>query len=133
VGKFDVVVCGSLILHLRDPLRALAAIRSVCDGVLLSAEEIRIDLPMAGSRRPLLELDGVSELVQWFVPNAAGHVRMLESSGFEIERAVRRYAIPFGVAHPAYSRGSAIGDRVVRRLQGLGRGIPHHAALARSI
>ena len=27
VGEFDVVVCGSLLLHLRDPLRALAAIR----------------------------------------------------------------------------------------------------------
>ena len=30
VGTFDVVVCGSLLLHLREPLRALESIRSVC-------------------------------------------------------------------------------------------------------
>src|SRR5436190_1863508 len=28
LGKFDVVVCGSLLLHLRDPVGALGAIRS---------------------------------------------------------------------------------------------------------
>ena len=31
-GRFDVVVCGSLLLHLRDPVRALEAIRGVCAG-----------------------------------------------------------------------------------------------------
>src|SRR5881398_852835 len=32
VGAFDVVVCGSLLLHLKDPVRALEAVRSVCRG-----------------------------------------------------------------------------------------------------
>ena len=40
VGTFDVVLCGSLMLHLRDPLRALEAIRSVCAGQFMSSEQI---------------------------------------------------------------------------------------------
>src|SRR5258708_18180156 len=39
MGMFDVVVCGSLLLHLRDPLRALEAIRTVCSGYFMSAEQ----------------------------------------------------------------------------------------------
>jgi SAM-dependent methyltransferase len=33
-GSFDFVVCGSLLLHLTDPIRALAALRSVCGSSL---------------------------------------------------------------------------------------------------
>ena len=40
IGTFDVVVCGSLLLHLRDPLRALEAIRAVCDGYFLSTNQM---------------------------------------------------------------------------------------------
>ncbi|MFO0908467.1 MAG: methyltransferase domain-containing protein [Isosphaeraceae bacterium] len=32
-GLFDVVYCGSLLLHLRDPLKALINMRSVCKGI----------------------------------------------------------------------------------------------------
>jgi tRNA (mo5U34)-methyltransferase len=32
-GMFDVVYCGSLLLHLRDPLKALMNIRKVCKGI----------------------------------------------------------------------------------------------------
>src|SRR4051794_21837856 len=32
LGEFDIVTCGSLMLHLRDPLRALEAVRGVCRG-----------------------------------------------------------------------------------------------------
>jgi SAM-dependent methyltransferase len=32
-GEFDVVYCGSLLLHLRDPLKALMNIRQVCKGI----------------------------------------------------------------------------------------------------
>ncbi|MDQ6747547.1 MAG: hypothetical protein M3010_05505, partial [Candidatus Dormibacteraeota bacterium] len=35
LGKFDVVVVGSLLLHLRDPVRALDAVRTVTAGQLL--------------------------------------------------------------------------------------------------
>ena len=56
MGQFDVVVCGSLLLHLRDPLRALEAIRTVCRGHFLSAEEINLPLSLLHPRRPLAAL-----------------------------------------------------------------------------
>jgi tRNA (mo5U34)-methyltransferase len=132
LGRFDVVVCGSLMLHLRDPLRALAALRSVCDGMLLSSEVIRIELPMAASRRALLELDGVSDLVHWCVPNAAGHARMVEASGFTIARPGARYGIPLGAGHPSRDRRPPWTQELGRRLLRMGPGVPHQALLARA-
>ena len=131
IGNFDVVVCGSLLLHLRDPVRALEAIRGVCDGVFLSAEEVRIGLTALHPRRPLAELNGSGELCQWWVPNAAGHRRMLFAAGFGIERTSRLYAVPFGPSHPV-PRGLGPRMRLLARTALLGHsGVPHSAVLAR--
>jgi tRNA (mo5U34)-methyltransferase len=112
-GRFDVVVCGSLMLHLRDPVRALEAIRGVCTGWFLSAEEIDSRLSLLYRKRATAWFRG-GERVQWWIPNAAGHRAMVESGGFAIEGASRRYRIPFGQGHPT-RRGS----------------MPHSAVLAR--
>jgi tRNA (mo5U34)-methyltransferase len=133
VGRFDVVVCGSLLLHLRDPLRALAAIRSVCSGRFLCTNEIDLALTMLGRGRPLARLDGVSDLCQWWVPNPAGHRRMLESSGFAVERESGPYAIPYGPAHPPPGRTPrGLVSVAARRLLAGNDGVPHCAALARA-
>ena len=132
LGEFDVVVCGSLMLHLRDPMRALAAIRSVCRGSFLSAEEIDLRLSLLHPQRPVLRLDGLSNYCQWYVPNRAGHVRMLQAAGFTVERSSGSYAIPFGSAHPERTRSAkARAVRLSRRLLAGGEGVPHHAALVR--
>jgi len=41
-GQFDVVVCGSLMLHLKSPITAMERIRGMCrdGGALMSTEEI---------------------------------------------------------------------------------------------
>jgi tRNA (mo5U34)-methyltransferase len=132
VGRFDFVVCGSLLLHLRDPVRALEAMASVCDGKLLSAETIRLGLTAMHPREPAAELVGVGEWCQWWVPNAAGHRRMLSSSGFEVERSTRPYAVPFGRAHPPARRVGRLGDPILSRLVPGWPGVPHSAALARA-
>lgn len=131
LGTFDVVTCGSLLLHLRDPMRALERIRSVCSGAFLSAEEIDLTLTALHPRRPTLRLDGTSDLFQWFIPNAAGHRRMLRAAGFQLERWTRPYAIPFGISHAAAAtgaRGAAV--RLARRLLAGRDGVPHQAVLA---
>jgi tRNA (mo5U34)-methyltransferase len=138
VGEFDVVVCGSLLLHLRDPLRALAAIRSVCVGHFLSTTQVDLR-PWLYRRRPLVRLDGMSPLCQWWLPNAAGHRQMVRAAGFEVELDSRLYSIPFGESHPSTSVSGAPLARkpkqlVVKlaRLVLTGRdGAPHHALLAR--
>lgn len=130
IGRFDVVVCGSLMLHLRDPVLALEAIRGVCDGWFLSAETVSLALTLLHPRRPAAELKG-DRNCQWWIPNVAGHRRMLVAAGFRIERASGPYAIPFGPGHPAAGdRLGRLRQRALARLAGAGRGVPHHAALA---
>lgn len=105
-GTFDFVICGTLLLHLRDPIRAIERIRSVCSGSFLSAEQIDTRLTMLRPRQPLAWFRG-GDRVQWWIPNRAGHRRMLEAGGFRIVRAARPYRIPFGVSHPVGGRGLA--------------------------
>lgn len=131
-GRFDVVVCGSLMLHLRDPLRALEAIRGVCEGVFLSMEEIRLSSTLLHPRRPVADLDGVRDLCQWWVPNVAGHRRMVQSAGFEILETTRPYAEAFGPAHPRRRlRPHEQAGALLRRVTLKGDGVPHAALLAR--
>ena len=131
VGEFDVVVCGSLLLHLKDPVRALEAIRSVCRGSLLSAEQIDPVLTLTSPRRPATWFRAGHQ-TQWQIPNAAGLRAMVESAGFRIERTVRPYAVPFGAGYPsAPIRGPrAFGHAALTRIVCGGRGVPHAAVLA---
>jgi SAM-dependent methyltransferase len=131
IGTFDVVVCGSLLLHLRDPIRALEAVRSVCGGRLLSSETIRPGLGVLYRRRAVAELRGGTD-GQWWIPNPAGHRRMLTAAGFEIETSSRPYAIPFGPGHPGTASPAGLLRRnALTRLITGKTGVPHHALLAK--
>lgn len=135
LGTFDVVVCGSLLLHLRDPVRALEAIRSVCDGWFMSIEAISLPLSVLFPRRPMAELCDDDNRCQWWTANAAGHRRLVEAAGFEVTRSVPRFSEPFGPAHPA-ARGRprsprSLAARGLQRLLLGGPGVPHAALLAR--
>jgi tRNA (mo5U34)-methyltransferase len=133
LGRFDVVVCGSLMLHLRDPVRALEAIRTVCAGVLVSSEQIELALTLLGRGRPLFRLNGSGQDCQWWLPNAAGHRRLLYAAGFDITHASRPYVARFN-AHPnPRSSPRQVARRlVVRALTGTwDQGVLHRALLAR--
>jgi tRNA (mo5U34)-methyltransferase len=134
LGTFDVVVCGSLLLHLRDPVRALEAIRGVCkpDGHFMSAEQIDLDLTVAHPRSPVARFDGNSELLHWWTANSAGHRRMLESAGFQIERSSGLWANPLGPAHPPSPRNlKMLRKAAMRRTLAGGVGIPSSTLLAK--
>jgi tRNA (mo5U34)-methyltransferase len=128
VGTFDVVVSGSILLNLRDPLRALEQVRSVCDGPLLSMEAISLRLTFLHPRRPVAELHGSGGGSQWWHSNAAAHRQMLFAAGFEVERTIRPYLLPLGEQHREDSR---LHKRILRRVSPSGFGVPHTAALAR--
>lgn len=131
VGTFDVVVCGSLLLHLRDPLRALEAVRGVCDGVFLSADHIDLPLTLMHPRRPVARINGSGGLVHWWVPNAAGLRRMLFAAGFAVERRSRPYCIPYGPAHPRTRTFRGTVQHALQRVMTGGIGVPHAACLVR--
>lgn len=134
VGTFDVVTCGSLLLHLRDPVRALEAIRSVCDGVFLSSEAIDPWLSVLRRRVPVARLDGMGADSQWWTPNAAGHARMLRAAGFDILRTAPPHVLPYASkpAPPLRSpRTIATAALVAALSRSPRRGLLHHAVLAR--
>ena len=133
-GTFDVVVCGSLLLHLKDPVRALEAIRSVCSGWFLSAEQIDPFLSLVSRGRPATWFRAGNE-TQWQIPNVAGHRAMVESAGFAIERTVRPYAVPFGAGYKGGgARGvRSVGHAALTRVVTGGKGVPHAAVLARPV
>ncbi len=133
LGTFDVVTCGSLLLHLRDPVRALEALRSVCRGRLLSSETIAPLLSILGRGRPLFHLSGTGIACQWWLPNAAGHRRLLWAAGFEVEHASKPYLVHYNLQpspkpsirtiRDAFARWLLTGDR--------SSGMLHQALLAR--
>ncbi len=133
VGTFDVVVCGSLLLHLRDPLRALEAVRRVTRGVFLSSEQIELWMSVLGRGKPLFTLNGSGGDCQWFNFNGAGHKRMLHAAGFAVERASRPYTVRFN-HHPKLpptlrNRVNTLGTRAITG--SWEQGVLHRALLAR--
>jgi tRNA (mo5U34)-methyltransferase len=129
-GTFDVVVCGSLLLHLRDPLRALEAIRSVCGEAFLSTEEIDLGLTLRHRHKPVARLNGVGSLCQWWIPNRAGHARMVRSAGFDITRVGPMYANGLGAAHPPSTGWRNAVRRQMQQRALKGTGVPHSSLLA---
>lgn len=133
IGVFDVVMCGSLLLHLRDPIRALEAVRTVTKGVFLSSEQIELWLSIVSRGKPLYKLNGSGGDCQWWLSNAAGHKRMLFAAGFEIERSSPPFVIQFNV-HPKpgtspRERARALALRALTKSSE--PGVLHRAVLAR--
>jgi tRNA (mo5U34)-methyltransferase len=97
-GEFDLVYFGSLLLHLRDPVRALEAARSVCKGQLISTDAI--SLPLTLVPVPVAALDGRGR-PYWWKPNTRGLARMIEVAGFELTSRPRRFRMPPGAGFPS--------------------------------
>ena len=133
VGEFDFVYVGSLLLHLRDPVRALERVRSVCRGRLLLADNIHLPLTLLHPRRAVADFDGDGR-PWWWKANVAALVRMVRAAGFELERPPRRFYMPPGRGHP--SRRS-LRPGMLRSAEGRHialtalKGDPHAALLAR--
>jgi tRNA (mo5U34)-methyltransferase len=98
-GSFDVVFCGALLLHLRDPVRALEAMREVCAGELVLVEHIDPVLDLVARGVPCARV--APEADQWWRANSAGLVRLLERAGFAVTWVGRRFLVPHGPGWPA--------------------------------
>jgi tRNA (mo5U34)-methyltransferase len=126
-GMFDVVFCGALLQHLRDPVRALEAMRTVCRGALVLAEGLEPKLEVLSRRIPAARL--VMTVDQWWRANSAGLAAMTERAGFRVEEVGPRYVTPYGggshkdVAPPRL-------DTLLARRRG-GKGVLHRALRAR--
>ena len=134
LGTFDFVFLGSLLLHLRDPVRALAALRTVCGGEGVIADTIDALPTITRPRTPTARLEG-QRRPWWWIPNRAGLHQIVTSAGFEILEATPMYILPTGADHPRPQFRSMFGK--LRTAQGreeliVGwRGIPHAAVRVR--
>lgn len=98
IGTFDFAFIGTLLLHLRNPVDALNAIRGVLapGAVLLSNNPISLPLTLKSPLTPAAEILMRPAAPFFYVPNARGHRRMLEGAGFEIESSTRPYLFRYG-------------------------------------
>jgi tRNA (mo5U34)-methyltransferase len=133
MGRFDVVVCGGILQHLRDPVRALEAVRSVCGEWFLSAEHIDLWLTVLFPRRPVARLNGSGPWCDWWASNAAGHMRMLYSGGFAAERVSKPFMVELNREQAPRLTPRAAPARLAQRLLTGSRrpGVLHRAVLAR--
>jgi tRNA (mo5U34)-methyltransferase len=132
VGRFDFVFVGSLLLHLRDPLRALESVRSVCPGEVVIADTVEAIPSLLRPRTPVARLEGLGR-PWWWLPNAAGLRRMVLAAGFEVLECSRLYYLPLGKGHPRRPlwRHNIVTPAGREELIVSLRGVPHLAIRAR--
>jgi tRNA (mo5U34)-methyltransferase len=132
VGTFDFVYVGSLLLHLRDPVRALEKVHGVCGGEVVVLDAIDAWLTALLPRRAVATLDGRGR-PWWWKPNLAGVVRMIEAAGFEVVGRPRRLYMPPGAGQPsAPMRPRLLASRAGREaMLNTLKGDPHAAVRAR--
>lgn len=85
LGQFDFVHAGDLLVHLRDPLRALQRIRAVTSGELLLSDGIDIDA-RPGRFGPTMQYLGGWDDVVWWVPSIDALAQLLVDAGFRTLR-----------------------------------------------
>lgn len=95
VGTFDYVFVGSLLIHLRDPVRALQATRSVVGGELLSMDVISVPTTLASPLWPVATMATGNE-PRWLTPNMAAYKLWFHKAGFEVLGRGRPFLMPFG-------------------------------------
>ncbi len=134
LGTFDVVVCGSLLIHLRDPVRALDAVRSVCSGQFLSIDYVHVALSLLSRKRPLFELRGEGTDFQWWLASDRGLRHLLHVGGFEVLDSSKPFLLTFGDLWPAPLKGTAALRERARNwafTRDSRQGHPHRAFLCR--
>lgn len=132
IGTFDFVYIGDLLLHLRDPVRALASVGGVLDGELLVNDVVSLALTLLHPFRPAASLE-VRFRPRWWVPNMAGLRGMVQAAGLNEVSHGGPYFAKFGRGYPAFlknlrAHGLRFAPReIAQRLLGA----PHGWVLAR--
>ena len=98
VGEFDFVFVGTILLHLRNPVDALAAVRGVMrdDGRLMSNDAVSVPLTLLRPRQPTAEIMMVRQKPYWWIPNRAGRLQVVTAAGFDVEDGGGPYLMRYG-------------------------------------
>jgi tRNA (mo5U34)-methyltransferase len=111
-GTFDLVFCGSVLIHLRDPALALERMAALCRGRLILAEEYARRVEWVPRLR-LAEFKAGAHMT-WWRPTTRTWMSMTRVAGFEDVRHHVRFNLRFrgqprrGVPHTViHARGRA--------------------------
>lgn len=91
IGRFDIGVIGQILVHLSDPIRALASVMRRCDRLVITEGMIDDDKPMAtlGGNK------ATGNIWSWWRCSTGLYREVLSMAGWEIERIERdRYLCP---------------------------------------
>jgi tRNA (mo5U34)-methyltransferase len=134
IGLFDFVFVGSLLVHLRDPIRAVERVCSVCrpEATLVVMDGIDLSLTLRHPRLPVARLDGRGRPWWWYA-NASGLARIIDAGGFDLAQRPRRLFIPPGAAwNPPRLQPQLLRSREGREALTLGwLGDPHATIVGR--
>ncbi|WP_198157713.1 class I SAM-dependent methyltransferase [Methylobacterium nodulans] len=90
LGRFDFVHCGDLLLHLRDPARALYNIRRVTRGTAMISDCIYPDLDRLDGL-PIMQYDGAFSENIWWRFSAHALSAMIRDAGFDHVAEKKRF------------------------------------------
>lgn len=110
---FDLVFMGSLLIHLRDPIGALRAARSVCREKMIASTLLwdggeGFDKPAARFVRPFPRSH------DWWVPNSKCFEAWFEAAGFSTVNTSRSALLPANKIRPTRSGGISADDLPLR-------------------
>lgn len=110
LGTFDFIFVGSLLVHLRDPVRALMALRGVSRGEIQLGEHTEGRFDRIFVRKPAARFKAVEPYLTWWVPNRLCLDHWLIAAGWVDVRRGQTFTVPFrdsrgGIRHSvAYAR-----------------------------
>lgn len=91
MGSFDLIFCGDLLVHLKDPITAVQRLLGVCRGSAIVCNPAK-RFPL-GRRRALAEVDGIDEF-RWWLLSETSVERMMLAVGFARVERGRRFELP---------------------------------------
>jgi tRNA (mo5U34)-methyltransferase len=101
LGQFDYVFLGNILLHLRDPIGALQALRTVTGGELLSVEPVSFPQTVLRPFTPTGQFSLGDENTFW-TPNLRGHQALVRAGGFEVIAKGGPLLQPMGDLNPKW-------------------------------
>lgn len=114
IGEFDFAFIGSLLLHLRDPVAALSALRGVVRGELLSVDALSPLMTLLHPTQPIARFEA-PEWPMWWALNLVAYRRLFDAAGLEILSAGHPFFVKRG---PGYGATPRAQRWVWRRFQG---------------
>jgi tRNA (mo5U34)-methyltransferase len=95
-GAVDTAFVGALLLHLRDPVRALERVRDAMNpgGRLILCETVARRLGVLARRQPAAVFQAAHTDFNWWVPTKAGLQAWVETAGFRDTTVQRRLIKP---------------------------------------